>query len=341
MKNINSQNNQIEKVLNSFKPNESMFLSYEEKGNILNSVFERSNNEIEIVNHSVKTPFMGYSNYFVQYLIPVVIFIFLGTYFVDVISNRSKIVLSDLTNTKESLNDIRRINEIKSNLNKNKEDILQIRTSLAMANSSDKVSPKTLVLADQVTNRSKEIRNQVASLINENKMIEAKNIALDLEVALKSDELYKIATSVKDEVVAATDLRLDIERQEYKTLSTSTESQLTSRIADAKKIIVDYKHIVDIHTATSTDIALMSESVLTTTDNNITASSSNSKSSIKTTEQVGLTEDKTDLDILLNTAQKAVEKSEQYLKDKDLENAIISLQSYDRIVAQLKSVLLP
>ena len=330
MKNINNQDNQIERVLTSFKPNESMFLSYEEKGTIFNSVLERAENEsaVDIVRHSsIRTPFMDYNKYFVQYLkysIPVVIFIFLGTHFIDIISNKSKIVLSDLTNAKSSFDDIKRLNEIKSNLSKNKEDILQIRTSLAMANSSEKVSSKTLVLADQVTNRSKEIRNQVASLMSENKLSEAKDIVLDLETALKSDELYSIATSVKDEVLATTDLRLDIERQEYKTVSTSTENQLINRISEAKKTLIDFDNILDVKGVNINNVINVTKDV--------DGIASTSKS---------LTEDKADLDILFNTATKAVEKSEQYLKDKDFENAIISLQSYDRIVAQLKSVLLP
>jgi len=153
-------------------------------------------------------------------------------------------------------------------------------------------STKTQILANQVSNRSKEIRNQVASLMSENKITEAKKVALDLETALKADELYKVSTSVEQEVFEAIGLRNDIERKEYNTISSSTESDVVKKIELAQKEIKTFEN-----NASTTDMIL--------------------------------------------EAEKTLELADKYISDKDLENAIISLQIYDRIVAELKIILLP
>lgn len=296
MKNIINEK-RIEDTLKSFKSNDSVNLSYSEKGSILKSVFDRVE-DLSLVTRkapiSTPSPFYTYKTYFTQYLrysIPVLLIVFIGTQAVDVLTNRSRIALSDISEVKTNLEDIKRSNSIKSNLSKNKQDIKEIKQNLAALDGSDK-EVKTQILASQLSSRSKEIRNQVASLMSENKLTEAKKIALDLESALKADELYKVATSVESEVFSAMDLRLDIERKEKNNISTSTENELKQRLEAAKKDILDFEK-----NASTTDIILEAENTISISENH------------------------------LNTG--------------DIENAVISLQSYDRIVADLRVLLLP
>ncbi len=282
-------NNQIESVLSSFKANESESLSFMEKQNILNSVFERVDSNIK--NEAVKTPFYNYQNYFVQYLkysIPVILIAVIGTQMVDLFNHRSKVALSDIYEAKNTLDDIKRDSSIKSNLSKNKQDIQELKLALA---SSEDITKKQ-ILANQVSTRSKEIRNQVAALVSENKIAEAKKIVLDLETALKSDELYTVSTSVEQEVMEAIDLRVDIEKKESENASSTTESDVLNRIDLAKKDLSSFDK-----NATTTDMILDAENAILT--------------------------------------------AEKHLENKDLSNAIISLQLYDRIVAEIKLVLLP
>ncbi len=288
MKDIN-QDKRIEEVLSSFKPNESVSLSASEKESIIGNVFERV--ERREVYQSVKSPFNNYSSYFVQYLrysIPVVLMLFIGAQIVETFGDKSKVAMSNLNEVKSSIDNIKRDNDIKINLSRNKQDIQELKSSLGNQDSS----VKTAVLANQVSTRSKEIRNQVASLVSENKISEAKKVALDLETALKADELYKVSTSVQQEVFEAIDLRVDIEKKEYKNISSSTESDVLDRINKAKD-------------------------------------------EIKTFEDNASTTD------MIKDANKSIETAEKYAADKDLENSIISLQLYDRIVAELKNILIP
>lgn len=287
---INRQKN-IEHILSSFKPNESVSLSSHEKSHILKSVFERAEKRV-LHYKAVKSPIQSYKTYFVQYLrysIPVLLVAFIGTQAAGIFHNRSKIALNDIQEVRTSIDEIKRDNSIKSNLYKNKQDIQEIKLSLASANPS---SPKTEMLAAQLSSRSKEIRNQVASLVSENKLTEAKKVALDLESALKADELYKVATSVKDEVFEAIDLRVDIENKESLNISSTTKADVQTRIDQAKKDILTF------------------EANASTTD-------------------------------MIASAQTSIDTSEKHLIGDDLANAIISLQLYDRIVAELESILLP
>ncbi len=287
MKNI-INHKEIENVLSSFKPNESVNLSLLEKQSILASVFERAEKK------AVKSPFYNSKTYFTQYLrysIPLVLLVVIGTQAVGVFTNRSKTALSDINEVKLTLSNLKRDNLIKSNLSKNQQDIQEIKLNLASANVADN-SAKNQILADQVSSRSKEIRNQVASLVSEDKITEAKKIALDLESALKADELYKVSTSVEAEVFKAIDLRVDIENKEYTNISSTTESDIKERLSDAEKNIASFEE-----TASSTD--------------------------------------------LLIDAKKAIDVAEDYLNKGDFENAIISLQLHDRILADLKIILLP
>lgn len=296
MKNIINEK-RIEDTLKSFKSNDLVNLSYSEKESILKSVFDRVEDLSLIVKKTpiaTPSPFYTYKTYFTQYLrysIPVLLIVFIGTQAVDVLTNRSRIALSDISEVKSNLEDIKRNNSIKSNLTKNKQDIKEIKQNLAALDGSEK-EVKTQILASQLSSRSKEIRNQVAALMSENKLTEAKKIALDLESALKADELYKIATSVESEVFSAMDLRLDIERKEKNNISTSTQIELKQRLEDAKKDILTFEK-----NASTSDIIVEAENTISVSENHLNAG--------------------------------------------DIENAVISLQSYDRIVADLRVILLP
>lgn len=284
MKNIINQNNRIEEVLSSFKPNESVFLSESEKEDMLRSVFERAERK-EVYQAAVKSPF--FINY-LKYSIPVILMAIIGTQIVDVFNDKTKVAISDLNDVKAALESYKRDNAIKANLSKNKQDIQELKLSMGNQDSS----VKTEILANQVSTRSKEIRNQVASLVSENKISEAKKVALDLETALKADELYKVSTSVEQEVFEAIDLRVDIEKKEYRTISSTTEADVLERI----KL---------------------------------------NKDEIKTFEKTSSTTD------MITDAEKSIEMAEKHITDQNLENAIISLQLYDRIVAELKEILIP
>ncbi len=280
--------NQIESVLSSLKINESESLSFMEKQNVLNSIFERS--ESGIKKESIKTPFYSYTDYFVQYLkysIPVILLAVIGTQLFDVFTHKSQLAISDINHARETLDDLKRDNSIKANLSKNREDIQQLKQTLALNDTT-----KKQILVNQVSNRSKEIRNQVAALVSENKLTEARKIALDLETALKADELYTVSTSVEQEVFEAIDLRVGIEKKESDAISSSTEADVLKRISDSKKEIESFED-----NASTTDMIV--------------------------------------------DAKKALDNADKYAKDKDLSNAIISLQLYDRIVAELKLILIP
>ncbi len=293
MKNI-INHKEIESILSSFKSNESVNLSLSEKESILASVFARVEDKKIVhstIGQAAKSPFYNYFTQYLRYSIPVILLAVIGTQAAGVFTNRSKIAIADITEVKSTLSNIKRNNSIKSNLSKNQEDIQEIKLNLASANVSEN-SAKNKILADQVSSRSREIRNQVASLVSENKISEAKNIALDLESALKADELYKVSTSVEQEVFSAIDLRLDIEKKESNNISSTTEADINEKIEKNKKELSTYE------------------------------------------ENASTTE-------MLVDAQKAIEVAESYLNKGYFENAIISLQLHDRIVADLKIILLP
>jgi hypothetical protein len=284
---------EIENILGSFKPNDSVVLSVADKEKMLASVFERVERKVVHTTtkaHAVKSPFVTYFTQYLRYSIPVILLAIIGTQAAGVFTTRSKIALSDINQVKTTLNDLKRENEIKSNLSKNKQDIQEIKINLAMTDTAS--AAKTQILANQLSSRSKEIRNQVAALVSENKITEAKNVALDLESALKADELYKVSTSVEQEVFSAIDLRVDIEKKESNNVSSTTEVDIIRRIEKDKKELALYEN-----NASTTD--------------------------------------------MLVDAGKAIDTAEEYVNKGDFENAIISLQLHDRIVADLKIILLP
>jgi len=219
-----------------------------------------------------------------QYVLPVLVLFFVGTQFGDAIVEKTKLAIGDFNTVRSDIQVAQKSAELKNSLSVNHKNILALKAA-SVTESSD-----TKDLIASVTSRSQDIQNQVASLVKENKITEAKQIVLTLETALKADELYKVATSVSDTVFSATDLRLDIENKEIE--ATTTVEELVMRIAENKKNLGDMEV-----TASTTDMIV--------------------------------------------EAGKFLSKSEEYVQVPDIENAIISLQAYDRIVAEIKLILLP
>lgn len=274
--------------LGKMRLKKSVSLSVDKKAEILNSVFESKTTNPIIVRHytsRIPSPFI---TMFSRYVLPVFVLFFVGRVFGDSIIQRAQLAIGDYNTVKSEV-------ALQNSLLETKKDIAALKTlSYAEADSSSKKD-----LTDKVANGSRLIRNQVASLVNENKITEAKEIVLTLETALKTDELYKVATSVSDEVFETTDLRLELERKEAEaSVSLASSSATTTAKSIQDRLNADKKELSDIENTAST------------------------------TE-------------MLAEAHKFLTKSEEYVKAGEIENAIISLQAHDRIVAELKLMLLP
>lgn len=274
--------------LGKMRLKKSVSLSVDKKAEILNSVFESKTTNPIIVRHytsRIPSPFI---TMFSRYVLPVFVLFFVGRVFGDSIIQRAQLAIGDYNTVKSEV-------ALQNSLLETKKDIAALKTlSYAEADSSSKKD-----LTDKVANGSRLIRNQVASLVNENKITEAKEIVLTLETALKTDELYKVATSVSDEVFETTDLRLELERKEAEaSVSLASSSATTTAKSIQDRLNADKKELSDIEDTAST------------------------------TE-------------MLAEAHKFLTKSEEYVKAGEIENAIISLQAHDRIVAELKLMLLP
>lgn len=274
--------------LGKMRLKKSVSLSVDKKAEILNSIFESKTTNPIIVRHytsRIPSPFI---TMFSRYVLPVFVLFFVGRVFGDSIIQRAQLAIGDYNTVKSEV-------ALQNSLLETKKDIAALKTlSYAEADSSSKKD-----LTDKVANGSRLIRNQVASLVNENKITEAKEIVLTLETALKTDELYKVATSVSDEVFETTDLRLELERKEAEaSVSLASSSATTTAKSIQDRLNADKKELSDIEDTAST------------------------------TE-------------MLAEAHKFLTKSEEYVKAGEIENAIISLQAHDRIVAELKLMLLP
>jgi hypothetical protein len=265
----------------------SVCLSDDRKAKMLRSVFNAPKSLVTIPEYRtrISSPFIFL---FTRYALPIFALFFVGTYFGDAIVQKAELALGTYNTVKSDIATAQKSAELKNSLSLNYKDIVALK-SAGEIDSSDKTK-----LIASVTDRSRDIRNQVASLVKENKITEAKQIVLTLETALKADELYKVATSVSATVFETTDLRLDIERKETQATTEATTSvkDLTDRIEADKKILADLE-------------------VNASTTSNITE------------------------------ATTFLSKSEEYVKAGNVENAIISLQAYDRIVAEVQLILLP
>lgn len=283
--------NTIIHTLEQIRLKKSVSLSVDKKASILQSVFESGTVIKPIVAHSYSRPVPSpFFTMFSRYVLPVFVLLFVGKVFGDGILERARIAVGDYNTVKSEV-------ELQNSLLETKKDIIALKT-LGFANTNESLTAKK-DLTDKVTNGSREIRNQVASLVKENKISEAKEIVLTLETALKADELYKVATSVSDEVFETTDLRLELERKEAEVSTVLSSSSASTTVKDLQdRVLAEKKELSAIEdTASTTDI--------------------------------------------LSEAKRHLEKSEEYVNAGEIENAIISLQAHDRIVAELKLMLLP
>lgn len=287
---MSQDTNTIIHNLGKMRLNKSVSLSVDKKAEILNSVFDHKIANPIVVRHytsRIPSPFI---TMFSRYVLPVFALFFVGTVFGESIIERAKLAIGDYNTVKSEV-------ALQNSLLETKKDIAALK-NIGFAESEVDVASKK-DLTDRVTNGSREIRNQVASLVRDNKITEAKEIVLTLETALKTDELYKVATSVSEEVFETTDLRLELERKEAEvSVSMSSSSATTTAKGIQDRLNAEKKEL------------------------------SNLESTASTTE-------------MLAEAEKFLVKSEEYVKAGEIENAIISLQAHDRIVAELKLMLLP
>lgn len=285
----------IANILGKMRLNKSVSLSDDKKATMLRAVFNSAGSHVAIPRYTtrVASPF---TILFSRYVLPVFVLFFVGTQYGDILAQQMKLALGQFNAVKSDVQSAQKTAELKTSLSLNHKDILALKQVAAQESADVGVSSNTSLdktqLIASVTTRSREIRNQVASLVKENKITEAKQIVLTLETALKADELYKVATSVSDSVFETTDLRLDIERKE--TESTTTAAELATRIENSKKLI---SKLEDEENASTTSVLAEAKTHLT--------------------------------------------KSEEYMQKGDIENAIISLQAHDRIVAEVQLILLP
>lgn len=282
---MSQDTNPIIHTLGKMRLKKSVSLSDDKKASILQSVFQQKVPVSPIVvrhyTSRIPSPFL---TMFTRYVLPVFVLFFVGKVFGDGILERTQVAIGDYNSVKSEV-------QLKNSLIETKKDIVALKSiGLSDANPVSKQN-----LTEKVTSGSREIRNQVASLVKENKITEAKEVVLTLETALKTDELYKIGASVSDAVSETTDLRLELERKEAE-VSTSTATSTTKKLID--RLATDKKELEDI------------EKTASTTD-------------------------------MLADANKFLIKSEAYLQVGEIENSIISLQAHDRIVAELKLMLLP
>lgn len=183
------------------------------------------------------------------YALPVVILAVFVNYSQVFWSNFAE-VAREVTGSESSI-------QAKMSLSKAQRDIYALKAV------TDSEARKDILVA-QVSNRSQEVRNRVAALVKENKISEAKEIVLDLETALKADQLYTVSPAVVEEVLAATDLRLKLEKKEVVQLAieplpdvaSSTPEVLKKKITalytelDSFKIPEDKKELTDTARAT-------------------------------------------------------------------------------------------
>lgn len=212
----------------------SLSLSVSEKHNL----FARIISTPTVASKPVVSPYTSFSIFFRKriqygmYALPIIMIAFFANYS-DAFSLKLKSWFDGFNSTKHEISITQSAIEAKMSLSKAQRGISDLKSS------SDETE-KTM-LASQVSTRSQDVRNKVAALVKENKITEAKEIVLDLETALKADQLFAVAPAVAEEVFAATDLRVELEKQEVVNLAFSTTSTATSSIAELQTKIDGFK----------------------------------------------------------------------------------------------------
>jgi len=281
----------IEKQLKSIHQKDDVVLSVDKKSTMLRSVFEsRDKRGSEVAVKSTAFSFAMFSGVY-RYTVPVIV---LAIFSLQVYNNAPDAV-SEFFASKSDYESFVESTEFRNRLSQAKKDIDSIKKTSDVAQKE--------ILANELSKKSADIRNRVAALVDDNKISEAKQIVLTLETALKSDELYKVATSVQAEIDSTIGMRVDIERKESSVAvdvatsskqGASTTLDIEKRLENAMNFL---KEVVDATTSTST------------------------------------------LN-MVNDAGMYVDTSANHLKAGDLEKSIISLQVVDRIVAEIKLALL-
>ncbi|MEN9604631.1 MAG: hypothetical protein RJB39_316 [Candidatus Parcubacteria bacterium] len=246
--------------------------------------------------HRVASPFVNSFSIFFRrriqygmYALPIILIAFFANYS-DAFSLKLKSWFEDFNNTKNEIVATQSAIEAKLSLSRAQRGISELK-------SSEDDSQKT-ALASQVSVRSQEVRNRVAALVKENKIAEAKEIALDLEAALKADELFAMSPAVAEEVFAATDLRVELEKKERVNIAFGTSSATSTLVADLQVKIDGLKKELDGFASTSSSSPLIAD------------------------------------------ARATLEKAEKYLAESKIEETVITLQACDRIVAEVRLLLL-
>lgn len=283
-------NNDILHTLEKMRPNKSVCLSVAEKQKMLKAIFETPVSTPVV--QAVRTPFFSLFTRYAVYALPAFILGFIGLQYGEAMLLKAKLAYQDFYTTQSEVKLSQVSLELQNSLLQTTKDI----TTLKSFEATGVDAAEKAVLVSQVSSGSKSIRNQVAALVKENKITEAKEVVLTLETALKADELYKVAPAVQTEITAATDLRVKLEKKEtLATTEASTTASTTTTLAS--RIEADTEEI----------------------------------STLKATESTS--------ELILD-AKRYLDKSAEYLKNNDVEKAIISLQTHDRIVAEAKLILL-
>lgn len=243
----------------------------------------------------VASPYTSFSTFFrtrIQYgmyALPIVLLAFFANYS-DVFSVKLKSWFDGFNSTKQEIAITQSAIEAKMSLSKAQRGITELKAS---ADEGEKT-----MLASQVSSRSQEVRNKVAALVKENKITEAKEIVLDLEAALKADQLFAMAPAVAEEVFAATDLRVELEKQEVVNIAFSATTSATSSIADLQIKLNDFRTQLDGFEANASTTPLIAD------------------------------------------ARSSLDKAQVYLNEDKVEEAVITLQATERIVAEIRQLLL-
>ena len=231
---MTKHNSNIENMLKDLKApvsrrlEKSASLSVSEK----NSLFTRITQDIEsgAYKHNIKSPFVNIKNPFdvlfktkLQYAFYVLPIVLLGVFvnYSHVFWANFSQVAGEVASSESSI-------QAKMSLSKAQREIYALKAV------TDSETKKDILVA-QLSNRSREVRNRVAALVKENKITEAKEIVLDLETALKADQLYTVSPVVVEEVLAATDLRLKLEKKEVVKLAIEPEDDIASSTPETVK----------------------------------------------------------------------------------------------------------
>ncbi len=291
----------IEYRLNGIRFKESNFLSDSQKFDMLNSVFSSiESHKVQKTKKSFISPFMSHSMFRVAVSVFTFCFLYIG-----IISYKN----THYSNNTDDINDTE---------NTSLNSIYQ-----TSSNTSD---------TESVHKRTKDVKKQVAALVSQNKITEAKNIVLGLENILlkelntdinkdkedKNINSIDSATSTAEKeitkettkaaIIETTELRIELEKKEIN----AVYENINNRIETAKKTLKDIE--------------------------NSDAFKKIEKTDLKNDSKIDLKKDNIKNNIIENikSAKEYLEKAISYIEKKDIENATITLQNYDRLLAEIQ-----